>query len=461
MSTGPRRGDTSVYRRMQAPPTARGGPGGLGAPDRGGGRASRCSRRAAGGPSGRLPELAAATVSPDAGRLDTVTRIYLDHNATTPVAPAVADAMTSALRTVFGNPSSVHAYGQEAKTALDEARSAVARLIGAEPTEIVFTSGGSESDNLAIRGVAEAAAPGRRHLVAGAIEHEAVLRTLKALDGADRPTTLVRVDERGVITADRLAEALTDETALVSVMHANNEIGTIQPVAELAALARDRGALVHTDAVQSVGKIPVDVRELGVDLLSLSGHKFNGPKGAGALWIRRGTRLHAQLTGGRQERNRRAGTENLPAIVGLGAAARRLLEARGKGADDVTALRNRLEAGILAGVPGTAVNGGTSPRVGNTSNISFHGVEAESLLIALDLEGIAVSTGSACSSGTLEPSHVLRAMGLSPHRTQSSIRFSLGLGNTAADVDRVVEVLPGLVDRLRALTGRGAAAAGR
>ena len=389
-----------------------------------------------------------------------MTRIYLDHNATTPVAPPVADAMTSALRSVFGNPSSVHAYGQEAKTALDEARSAVARLIGAEPTEIVFTSGGSESDNLAIRGVAEAAAPGRRHLVAGAIEHEAVLRTLKALDGEDRPTTLVGVDERGVITADRLAEALTDETALVSVMHANNEIGTIQPVAELAALARERGALVHTDAVQSVGKIPVDVRDLGVDLLSLSGHKFNGPKGAGALWIRRGTRLHAQLTGGRQERNRRAGTENLPAIVGLGAAAR-LLSAREKEADDVTALRDRLEAGILAEVPGTAVNGGTGPRVGNTSNVSFHGVEAESLLIALDLEGIAVSTGSACSSGTLEPSHVLRAMGFSPHRTQNSIRFSLGLGNTAADVDRVVEVLPGLVDRLRALAGRGAAAAGR
>ena len=390
-----------------------------------------------------------------------VTRIYLDHNATTPVAPPVADAMASALRTVFGNPSSVHAYGQEAKTALDEARSAVARLIGAEPTEIVFTSGGSESDNLAIRGVAEAAGPGRRHLVAGAIEHEAVLRTLKALGGKDRPTTLVGVDERGVITADRLAEALTDETALVSVMHANNEIGTIQPVAELAALARGRGALVHTDAVQSVGKIPVDVRDLGVDLLSLSGHKFNGPKGAGALWIRRGTRLHAQMTGGRQERNRRAGTENLPAIVGLGAAAQRLLAARDKGADDVAALRDRLEAGVLAEVPGTAVNGGTGARVGNTSNISFHGVEAESLLIALDLEGIAVSTGSACSSGTLEPSHVLRAMGFSPHRTQNSIRFSLGLGNTAADVDRVVEVLPGLVDRLRALAGRGAAAAGR
>ena len=414
---------------------------------------------AEGSPECAAPRLATVPVEPV--RLDVVTRIYLDHNATTPLAPPVADAMTHALRNVFGNPSSVHAYGQEAKTALDEARSAVARLIGAEPTEIVFTSGGSESNNLAIRGVSEAAAAGRRRLVAAAIEHEAVLRTLKALDGGSRTTALVRVDEGGVVTAERLAETLTDDTALVSVMHANNEIGTIQPVAELAALARERGALVHTDAVQSVGKIDVDVRGLGVDLLSLSGHKFNGPKGAGALWIRRGTRLHAQMTGGRQERNRRAGTENLPAIVGLGAAARRLLETDGKGRDDVTGLRDRLEAGILAEVSGAAVNGGGSPRVGNTSNISFHGVEAESLLIALDLEGIAVSTGSACSSGTLEPSHVLRAMGFSAHRAQSSIRFSLGLGNTRADVDRVVEVLPGIVDRLRALAGRGAAAAGR
>ena len=387
-------------------------------------------------------------------------RIYLDHNATTPVAPPVADATARALRGVFGNPSSVHAYGQEAKTALDEARSAVARLIGAEPTEIVFTSGGSESDNLAIRGVVDAAGAGRRHLVASAIEHEAVLRTLKALDRTGRSTTLVGVDERGVVTPERLAEALTDDTALVSVMHANNEIGTIQPIAELAALAHERGALVHTDAVQSVGKIPVHVRSLGVDLLSLSGHKFNGPKGAGVLWMRRGTRLHAQMTGGRQERNRRAGTENLPAIVGLGAAARRLLETREtEAATDVTALRDRLEAAILAEVPGTAVNGDAAARVGNTSNISFHGVEAESLLIALDLEGIAVSTGSACSSGTLEPSHVLRAMGFPPHRTQNSIRFSLGLGNTVPDVDRVVAVLPGIVDRLRALAGRGAAAA--
>ena len=391
-----------------------------------------------------------------------MSQIYLDHNATTPVAPPVAEAMATALRTVFGNPSSVHGYGQQAKTALDEARAAMAGLLGAEPTEVVFTSGGSESDNLAVRGAAEAlAGSGRRHLVASAIEHEAVLQTLKALAKQGWTTTLVGVDATGVVTPDRLAEALTDKTALVSIMHANNEIGTIQPIAELATLAHARGALVHTDAVQSISKIPIDVRRLGVDLLSLSGHKFNGPKGVGALWIRRGTRLRSQLTGGKQERNRRAGTENVPAIVGLGAAARLALEQGPETVTSVATLRDRLEAGILAGVSGTVVNGDRARRVSNTSNISFHGVEAESLLIALDLEGVAVSTGSACSSGTLEPSHVLRAMGFSPHRTQNSIRFSLGLGNTAAEVDRIIAVLPGLVARLRAVQGRRPAAIGR
>jgi cysteine desulfurase len=237
-------------------------------------------------------------------------------------------------------------------------------------------------------------------------------------------------------------------------MHANNEIGTIQPIAELAAIAHERGALMHTDAVQSVGKIPVDVAALGVDLLALSAHKFNGPKGAGVLWVKRGTRLQPILTGGKHERNRRAGTENVPAIAGLGVAA---AEARGKLADEATrvaALRDRLEAGILGAVPGTAVNGAPGSRVPNTTNISFDRVEAESLLIALDLEGIAVSTGSACSSGTLEPSHVLRAMGLPAHRTQNSLRFSLGLFSTADEVDRVIEVLPRLVEKLRGLTRR-------
>jgi cysteine desulfurase len=382
-------------------------------------------------------------------------RIYFDHNATTPVAPEVADAVATALRTTFGNPSSLHRHGQLAKTALDEARAAVARLVGAQPTEIVFTSGGSESDNLAIRGAAVAlSAGGRRHLVASAIEHEAVIQTLKALSRQGWTTTLVRVDASGRVTPEQLAEAMTDRTALVSVMHVNNEIGTIQPISDLARLAHARGALFHTDAVQSVGKLPVDVGALGIDLLSLSAHKFNGPKGVGALWVRRGTRLTAQTTGGKQERNRRAGTENVPAIVGLGTAARLALDKASAETNRVAALRDRLERGILAGVPDTLVNGDPAQRVANTCNISFARVEAESLLIALDLDDIAVSTGSACSSGSLEPSHVLRAMGFSPHRTQNSIRFSLGLGNTADEVDRVVEVLPAIVDRLRALTRR-------
>lgn len=384
-----------------------------------------------------------------------MTRIYFDHNATTPVAPEVADAMADALRTAYGNPSSVHAYGQQAKTALDAARASVSTLIGAEPTEVVFTSGGSESDNLAIRGVADSfASSGLRHLVASGIEHEAVIQTLKALRKTGWETTLVGVDASGIVAPDRLAEAITDETALVSIMHANNEIGAIQPVADLADVAHARGAVFHTDAVQSVGKIPVDVASLGVDLLSLSAHKFNGPKGVGALWVKRGTRLRPQMTGGKQERNRRAGTENVPAIVGMGVAARLALAKLAAPSDHLASLRNRLEAGILSGVSGTEPNGHAGPRVDNTSNISFDGVEAESLLIALDLEGVAVSTGSACSSGTLEPSHVLRAMGFSPHRTQNSIRFSLGLGNTEAEVDYVVRVLPGIVAKLRGVSGR-------
>ena len=380
-------------------------------------------------------------------------RIYLDHNATTPPHPAVVDAVAATLREPFGNPSSVHHFGQAAKAVLDDARSACAALIGADPSEVVFTSSGTESDNFAIRGVAEALeVTGRRHLIASAIEHEAVLNTLKALARRGWRVTLLPVATSGIVDPAALAAALTDETALVSVMHANNEIGTIQPVAELARLARARGALFHTDAVQTAGKIPIDVKALGVDLLTLSAHKFYGPKGAGALWLRRGVRLQAPITGGKQERTRRAGTENVAGIAGLGVAARL---ARGKMADEaarLAPLRDRLEEGILAAVPGTAINGQRDPRVPNTTNISFERVEAESLLIALDLAGIAVSTGSACSSGTLEPSHVLKAMGFPPHRTQNSIRFSLGASNTAAHVERVVSALPAIVEKLRSLT---------
>jgi cysteine desulfurase len=346
-------------------------------------------------------------------------RVYFDYNASTPLATEAIEAVTHATREVFGNASSVHHFGQQAKAVMDEARSAVAGLINADPSEVVFTSGGTESDNFAIRGAADAS---------------------------------------GVVSPDRLREAISADTAIVSVMHANNEIGTIQPIGALAAIAHEHGALVHTDAVQSAGKIPVDVRALGVDLLSLSAHKFNGPKGAGVLWIKRGTRMQPVLTGGKHERNRRAGTENVPAIAGLGAAARLAAGKLAAEAIRVSALRDRLEAGILAAVPGTAVNGARDARVPNTTNISFDRVEAESLLIALDLEGVAVSTGSACSSGTLEPSHVLRAMGLPTHRTQNSLRFSLGLFSNDEEVDRVIDVLPRLVQKLRGLTQKAVTA---
>lgn len=383
-----------------------------------------------------------------------MSRAYFDHNATTPPDSAVVDAMRRALIEDFGNPSSVHHFGQRAKALLDEARSSVATLIGAEPAEVVFTSGGTEADNLAIRGAAEAVEPtGRRHLIASGIEHEAVLNTVKALSRRGWTVTLLPVDASGIVSPAALEAAVTRETALVSVMHANNEIGTVQPIAELASIAHGAGALMHTDAVQSVGKIPVDVRRLGVDLLSLSAHKINGPKGAGALWIKRGTRLVSTMTGGKHERNRRGGTENVPGIVGLGVAAD-LARKKAAGLAGLAALRDRLEREILDKVAGTLVNGARERRVPNTTNISFDGVEAESLLIALDLEGFAVSTGSACSSGTLEPSHVLRAMGLPSHRTQNSIRFSLGAGNTDAEVDLLVAKLPSVVEKLRTLVRR-------
>jgi cysteine desulfurase len=387
-------------------------------------------------------------------------RVYFDYNATSPLAPEVIDAVSRASRDVFGNPSSVHHFGQQAKALLDQARSAVAGLIQADPSEVVFTSGGTEADNFALRGAAEALEPtGRRHLVATAIEHEAVLNTLRMLARRGWTTTLIPVDQSGVVSVARARDVISSDTAVVSVMHANNEIGTIQPVAEIAELAHQHGALMHTDAVQSTGKIPVDVHALGVDLLSLSAHKFSGPKGAGALWIKRGTRMQPILTGGKHERNRRAGTENVSAIAGLGVAAILAGAKLASEAVRLAALRDRLEAGILAGVPATVVNGAPGARVPNTTNISFDRVEAESLLIALDLEGVAVSTGSACSSGTLEPSHVLRAMGFPAHRTQNSLRFSLGQYSTEEEVDRVLSILPGIVEKLRRLTDKTAARA--
>ena len=374
--------------------------------------------------------------------------IYLDHNATTPVAPAVAEAVARALRDAFGNPSSLHAAGQRARRALDEARVAVAALVGAEPGQVVFTSGGTESDNLAIRGVLEAAPPQRRRLAVGAVEHEAVLHTALAYRRRGWPVTIVPASAEGVITPEALSACLGPDVALVSVMLANNETGVLQPVEALARLAHAHGALFHTDAVQGAGKVTVDVRRLGVDLLSLTGHKFGGPKGAGALWVRDGLTLASTMTGGRQERNRRAGTENVPAIAGLGVAAA-LAAGTARTPADVKALRDRLEVGILAAVPGCAVNGSGAGRIPNTANISFEGADGESLVVALDLEGIAVSTGSACSSGTTDPSHVLRAMGLPASRVQSAIRFSLGPETTSGEIERVLEVLPAVVRRVR------------
>ena len=380
-------------------------------------------------------------------------RVYLDHNATTPPDPLVVEAMARCLRDVWGNASSIHHYGQQAKALMDDARAAVAALVGGDAAEIVFTGGGTESDNAAIRGAAEALEPaGRRHLITTAIEHEAVLNSMKALARRGWRVTHLPVDAGGIVSPDRLREAITDDTALVSVMHANNEIGTLQPIAALAAIARERGALFHTDAVQTAGKVAIDVRALGVDLLSLSAHKFYGPKGAGALWVRRGVRLLPFVTGGRQERGRRAGTENVPALAGLGVAAELARRKMSVESPRLAALRDRLERGILAAVPDTARNGAAEPRVPNTTNVSIDRVEAESLLIGFDLDGIAVSSGSACSSGTLEPSHVLKAMGYPHARTLGSIRFSLGASNSEADVDRVLDVMPRLVDKLRSLS---------
>ena len=384
-------------------------------------------------------------------------RIYLDYNATAPVPAEVADAVSAALRECPGNPSSVHAFGQRAKALLDEARTAVARLVGGDPSEIVFTSGGTESDNLAVRGIAESGRGGvKRPIVTTAIEHEAVLNTVTLLGRKGWPAVMLPVGPSGVVTVGALADALdahrNEPPALVSVMLVNNELGTVQPVKALAALARERGAAFHTDAVQAAGRIPVDVRDLGVDLLALAGHKFGAPKGAGALWVRRGVSVQPQAVGGRQERGRRAGTENTTAIEGLRAAAEWAARRLGEEAARQAVLRDRLEHGILQTVPGSVVNGDASARVPNTTNISFEGVEGESLVIGLDLEGVAVSTGSACSSGTLEPSHVLRAMGLPPWRVESAVRFSLGPGTTDAEIDRVLEAVPAVVARLR---GRG------
>src|SRR3990172_5904518 len=375
--------------------------------------------------------------------------VYLDYNATTPLAPEVLEVMLPYFREEFGNPSSIHSFGQRAKAALYDARERVASLIGASPNEILFTSGGTEADNLAILGVLEAAEGGRRHLVTSSVEHHAVLNTMKALAKKGVPVTSLKVDRAGRVDPEDLKSALTPGTLLVSIMHANNETGVVQPVAELARLTHQAGAYFHTDAVQSIRKIPVRVRELGVDLLSLSGHKIYGPKGTGALYVRRGVNVRPIFRGGGQERARRPGTENLPGLVGLGRAAQ-LAETHLAGEPNrVAVLRDRLTEDVLARIPGSAPNGVEAERTPNTVNLSFQGVEGETLIIALALKGCAVSTGAACSSGTVEPSHVLIAMGLSPQQVQGSIRVSLGRYTTAEEIAYFVDVLESVVESIR------------
>jgi cysteine desulfurase len=373
---------------------------------------------------------------------------YLDHNAITPMRPEAKAAVTAALD-VFGNPASVHAAGRTARDLLDHARDQVAAALGARPSEIVFTSGATESAALAIRGVLGAAPAGREDLVVTAVEHPCVLGLAESLRAAGRNVTVLPVDGRGLPDLAAAAEAVTPRTALVCAMVANNETGVLLPVRELAALARDRGALFFTDAVQAVGKVELDVRTLGADLLALTGQKFGGPRGAGALWVKSGLRL-APLLGGTQERGRRAGTENLPGIAGLGAAieaatARREVEQRRVGA-----LRDRLQAGLLAAVPGARVNGSGAPRLPGTLSVTLPATDAEALLIALDLEGICASAGSACHSGSTNPSSVLMAMGLSVDEARSTLRLSLGWSSDEGDVDAALEAIPRLAARVRA-----------
>jgi cysteine desulfurase len=375
-------------------------------------------------------------------------RIYFDHNATTPVDAAVLAEMLPYLSGEYGNASSVHSFGQRARGAVERAREQVAAFIGAQPAEIVFTSGGTESDNAAICGVAgAAAASGKRvHIITSAIEHAAVLHTCQAL--ARKPLTDVTylpVSTDGVVDPEEVRRALRPETVLITVMHANNELGTLQPIEEIGRIAAEAGVTFHTDAVQSAGKVPVDVAQLGVQLLSLSGHKICGPKGVGALYVRKGVRLAPLMYGGHSERDRRAGTENVPAIAGFGKAAelaRAHMAAEGL---RLAALRDRLQQGLLERVPGARVNGGAVPRTPNTCNMLFPGVESESLVIALDLRGLACSAGAACSSGATDPSHVLAAIGLSDSDARGSVRLSLGCNNTDEDVAQALEIIPAVV----------------
>jgi cysteine desulfurase len=376
-------------------------------------------------------------------------RIYLDNNATTPVLPEVLEAMQPYLGEHFGNASSIHHHGQETRGAVERARDSVASLLGCQAAEVVFTSGGTEGDNLAITGLTCAG----DHIITSNIEHHAVLLTCKHLEETGCNVTYVPVDGRGLVDPDDVRRAVRADTKLISIMMANNETGVLQPVDEIGKIAAEADIYFHTDAVQAAGKVPIDVKRIGCDALSISGHKMHALQGVGALYVRKGTRLQPLFYGGRHERSRRAGTENVPGIVALGKAAELAMRGFERGDDEtVSALRDRLQQGILAHVGEAGVNGDTAPRVPNTSNIYFDHIEGESMVISLDLNGLAVSTGAACASGAIEPSHVLTAMGLRADRAHGSIRFSLGKQNTAEDIDIALALVPETVARLRELS---------
>ncbi len=378
--------------------------------------------------------------------------VYLDHSATTPVRPEVLAAMLPYFGDKFGNPSSIHSWGRQARTAVDSAREQVASIIGATASEIIFTSGGTESDNLAIRGVAKSMQTKGKHLITSQIEHHAVINTFESLAKDGYEVTYLPCDKYGLIDPDDVRKSITKDTILISIIHGHNEVGTIEPIEEIGRIAKEHGILFHSDAVQSLGKIPVKVDDMGVDLLTISSHKIYGPKGVGALYVRKGTRIRPQVTGGIHEKGLRAGTENVPGIVGFGAACALAEQEMPEESKRLQALRDMLINGILSNIPDTVLNGHPEKRLPHNVNVSVKYVEGEAMLLNMDLLGIGASSGSACTSGSLEPSHVLLAMGIPHELAHGSLRMTLGKSNTEQDIEYVLESLPPIVEKLRAMS---------
>ena len=378
--------------------------------------------------------------------------VYLDHSATTPVRPEVLAAMLPYFGDKFGNPSSIHSWGRQARTAVDSAREQVASIIGATASEIVFTSGGTESDNLAIRGVAKSMQTKGKHLITSQIEHHAVINTFESLAKDGYEVTYLPCDKYGLIDPDDVRKSIRKDTILISIIHGHNEVGTIEPIEEIGKIAKEHGILFHSDAVQSLGKVPVKVDDMGVDLLTISSHKIYGPKGVGALYVRKGTRIRPQVTGGIHEKGLRAGTENVPGIVGFGAACALAEEEMPEESKRLQALRDKLINGILSNIPDTVLNGHPEKRLPHNVNVSVKYVEGEAMLLNMDLLGIGASSGSACTSGSLEPSHVLLAMGIPHELAHGSLRMTLGKSNTGEDIEYVLEALPPIVEKLRAMS---------